>query len=236
MKEENKELKGSIQKAKDLMEEGIGLYNDSSVLRLSIIGIPVIGTVIDTIITTEGQKISYKRLLDFYNQLSNEVSLINDRVIDLEFVKSEEFYDLLLKMSEASMKTRNEEKRKLYSKILATACSNKEIKTDPEHFFNVIAELSVEELLVAKKLFDLKTSEDYNRIVKENYREGSGSVKTSLVLSLTELEIPKEDYEFILLRLQKVGLIKEVVGSFMGYTGGSYELTETFKKLMQVLK
>ena len=227
-------IKANIAQAKYLTEESALLYSDSSALRICISGIPAIGPIIDTLLSTKGQTIAYNRLLEFYNELSKEIQSIDEKIIDLEYVNSEDFYDLLMKLSESSIKTRSNEKKKLYAKILKNSCTISEIKTNPEYFIDIITEISLEEFLVGKKLFELKNSGDYTKLIHEHY-DGKNMMKTRDVLALTDITIDKDDLDFILLRLQKVGLIKELTGSNMGYTGGSYELTKTFAKVMAIL-
>jgi hypothetical protein len=227
--------KEKLENIKYIGEEALNAYNGSSSLRFVISSIPYIGGIIDTILTTNAQEISSRRLNDFFNQLSNRMTEVEEKLIDLEFIKSEEFYDLLFKIIESSQRTRIDEKRKLYSQILCNACKINKEDVNPEFYINVINELTIEELIVAKKLYELKVSGEYKNIVSKNHTAGDGSMGTAQVLTYTELEINHEELPFILLRLQKAGLIKEITGTYMGYSGGGYELTETFKKLMNSL-
>jgi hypothetical protein len=196
--------------------------------------ITAVGPIIDTLLSTKGQTIAYNRLLEFYNELRKEIQSIDEKIIDLEYVNSEDFYDLLMKLSESSIKTKSNEKKKLYARILKNSCIISEIKTNPEYFIDIITEISLEEFLVAKKLFELKNSGDYDKLINDHY-DGKNMMTTSDVLALTDITIDKDDIDFILLRLQKVGLIKELTGSYMGNTGGSYNLTKTFTKIMAIL-
>lgn len=225
-------FKSNIEQAKYLAKESVLLYNDNSPLRLCVLGIPAFGQVIDTILTSKGQSISYNRLLEFFKELENEVSQIDERLINLEFVESEEFYDLLVKTIESSLKTRHVEKRKYFARILKNKSIIQENDLDPEFYLDILNELTIQELYVAKKLFELKTTGEFERIIKDkkNIRQDKD------VLALTDLPIDKEDYTFILLRLQRVGLIKEQVGTIAGYTGGVYNITETFRKLIKIIE
>jgi hypothetical protein len=228
-------IKANVEQAKYLAEESILLYNDNSPLRLCVLGIPSLGPIIDTILTSKGQKIAYDRLIGFIDELKNEINEIDERLINLEFVESEEFYDLLIKSIESSLKTRHEEKRKLFARIIVNRCTVDKSDLNPEFYLDIISELTIEELLVAKKLFELKTTDEYEKLIKR--QEKSEYIKQDQdVLALTDLPIEKDDYTFILLRLQKVGLIKEQTGMIIGYTGGVYNVTETFKKLRKSIE
>ena len=127
-------LKMNIEQVKYLAEESILLYNDNSPLRLYLLGIPIIGSVIDTILTSKGQKISYDRLMNFFHELENEIKEIDERLINLEFINSEEFYDLLVKSIDLSIKTRHDEKRKLYARILKNRSIVEKVEQNPEYY------------------------------------------------------------------------------------------------------
>ena len=226
-------LKSNIEQAKYLAEESILLYNDNSPLRLCLLGFPPIGTVIDTILTSKGQKICYNRLLSFFHNLENEIKEIDERLINLEFIESEEFYDLLVKSIEFSIKTRHDEKRKLYARIIKNRSIVEEVELNHEYYLYIINDLSIEELLVAKKIYELKTTDEYQKLIEVQKSKTDRSVQDKDILALTDLEFEKDDYTFILLRLEKAGLIKEKTEWFLGWEGGVYDITKIFEKLMK---
>lgn len=229
-------LKANIEQAKYLAEETILLYNDNSPLRLCVLGIPSLGPVIDTILTSKGQQISYIRLLSLINNLEEEIKEIDERLINLEFIESEEFYDLLVKSIEASLKTRHDKKRKLFAKIIKHRCIVQKSELNPEFYLDIVSELTIEELIVAQKIYDLKSTNELKILAKKHDIDVNTIKQDKDALALTDLPIDKDDYTFILLRLQKVGLIKEQTGAIFGYEGGIYDITKTFEKLIDVIK
>jgi hypothetical protein len=44
------------------------------------------------------------------------------------------------------------------------------------------------------------------------------------------------DFRISLYKLSRVGLIKEIVGSYADYAGGYYLITPAFKRLMEFIK
>ena len=46
----------------------------------------------------------------------------------------------------------------------------------------------------------------------------------------------KKKSSFIFSRLERNGLIKEVIGTYLGYYGGAYIITDTFRDLMSFLE
>jgi hypothetical protein len=234
MQEENEKNRSLIEQVKYLAEESILLYNDTSLIRSAIVQIPQIGSIIDIFLTSRGQQISYQRLLDLINDLQNEISEIQGKIDDLSFFESEDFYDLLIKAIEASLKTRHDEKREIYAKILASSYNYD--NSNSESYIDIISELSIEELIVAKKMYELRTTtkDRFGEMKKEIRGDKDIPVTDKDVLAYLEIGIPKEDFEFILLRLQRSGLLKEQIGGMLvGYHGGTYDITEMFKKLME---
>jgi hypothetical protein len=45
----------------------------------------------------------------------------------------------------------------------------------------------------------------------------------------------EEELEFMLLRIEKTGLLKEVVASFIGYGGGQYNPTPLFSRFVEFI-
>jgi|GEM_PF-1892927 len=235
MSHKKKKLEASLEQARFVSEESLRLYGESAALRICVQAMGPIGMVIDSILSVKGQNVSYERLLKLFLELEQQVKELDEKMINIEFVQSEEFYDLLLKISEFSIKTRHDEKRKLFAKILVHGCVTHDQKTNPEFYINVISELSIEEILATKKLYELKTSGEYQKIVESIKQEGQSGL-TKHVLASCIPNISEDDFEFILLRLEKTGLIKEKQGMIFDYHGGDYELTETFKKMMKILE
>jgi hypothetical protein len=44
------------------------------------------------------------------------------------------------------------------------------------------------------------------------------------------------DFKISLYKLSRAGLIKEIVGTYVSYTGGHYLITPAFKRLMNFIK
>jgi len=227
-----------IEQIKYLAEESILLYNETPTVRSAIVQIPKIGSIIDIFLTSRGQQISYTRLLGFINDLEDEINKIQSRINDLSFFDSESFYDLLIKAIDASMRTRHDEKRKIFARILASSYSYGYDNSNSESFIDILSELTIEEIIVAKKMYEFRTSnkDEFEEIVNKIKDGKDITVTDKDVLASLDLGIPKEDSEFILLRLQRSGLLKEFIGGMVfGYHGGRYDITEMFKKLMERL-
>ena len=71
------------------------------------------------------------------------------------FLKSEEFFDLLIKTFEAAVRTRHNEKTKYYAKILRSSIINDNyFKYEPEEYLEILSELSLQELEFIKTIYN----------------------------------------------------------------------------------
>ncbi len=116
-----------------------------------------------------------------------------------------------------------------------------------EDYLAVLAELSPREIIVARAVFAQQrekpgldsapfaaerprrkddTDEDDNWL---KMGDASGLGEPSRAVPCT---VPEEDLPFVLLHLQRSGLVNELAGGYIGYTGGVYIVTDTFRKLM----
>ena len=148
------------------------------------------------------------------------------------------FYDLLIKSIEASIKTRHDEKRQIYAKILTSSYFYDANNSNSESFIDIISELTIEEIIVVKKMFEFRTTKknEFSDIVQLIKGGKDIPVTDKDVLAYSIMSIPNEAFEYIFLRLQRSGLLKEQIGGMrFGYYGGSYDITEMFKKMMERL-
>ena len=153
--------------------------------------------------------------------------------IDRAFLDSEEFLDVIMKAFESSAKTRSDKKRQLFARILAARIEQDDLAChSPEDYLSVITQLSESEILIAQKIYEV--------IVSKPRPIGGTQFVGATVGLLEQLhqgkEIPLADYDYVLLRLQRVGLLKEQTGAFAGYSGGAYHLTSAFMNLMRTLE
>jgi hypothetical protein len=163
--------------------------------------------------------------------MNDEFSCAIKDKIDKKFLESEEWFDLVIKSIEESTRTRNVNKIAHYAKILRGAATIQDRNQyHPEDYLNMIIELTPEELSIAKILYDKIQLAGKGKKPELYWASKSGLKKLA-----DQKIIPRADYDYVLLRLQRVGLIKEVTGTFLDYEGGEYILTDAFKKLMDYI-
>jgi hypothetical protein len=215
------------------LKPAIEKYSENALLRASISAIPFIGSPFDVFLATKAQKIVNDRIMNLFNELKEEMNKLEDSVVDKEYINSEEFIDLFIKTIEAAAKTRSNEKIKLYAKLLKGAVKFQDRKKySPEEYLQVLSELIIKELGVARAIYKQQ---------REKKRKNENELQWALRCGWEEVEkecpsIPEEDFQFIFLRLQKSGLVKEIVGGFFDYKGGVFVITQVFRKIMKYLE
>lgn len=227
--EKQSEVKKNID---NYTKKAVEKYSERTYLRALIGAIPYVGGAIDILISSKASKITEKRIFNYIETLSKRLESITEDSIDKKFLETEEFFDLIINSLEKSTKTRSNNKKEYYTEILTKRITNSITSTmTAEDFLEIISELNDIEIEIARKLYD-KMIDDPKWNDKRHYNWAS---KRGLEDLHSEKNIPKADYEFILLRLQKVGLLKEVTGTFLNYEGGDYSITDAFKNLMESL-
>jgi len=217
----------------DKLKPAIEKYSENALLRASISAIPFIGSPLDVFLATKIQKIVNDRIMNLFNELKEEMNTLESKIVDKDYIDSEEFFDLFIKTIEMTAKTRSKEKVKLYAKLLKGAVKFQDRKKySPEEYLQVLSELTIKELEVARAIYKQQ---------REKKRKNENELQWALRCGWEEVEkecpsIPEEDFRFIFLRLQKSGLVKEIVGGFFDYKGGVFVITQVFRKIMKSLE
>jgi hypothetical protein len=209
-------------------------YTNNTILRVLVNAIPYIGSSMDIIFASKGSKIIQERIEVLLRNLETEMGFIEEKMVDYEYLRSEEFFDFLTKVIEASAKTRDRAKIHLYAKMLRGSVVLRDKREfSSEDYLNILIELTPRELEVASVIFeqqgDDRPSSNENDL-QWAYKMGWKNLADKLPT------VSREDLPFVLQRLSKSGLIKEVTGSYFDYVGGVYVITDAFRKLMQFLK
>jgi hypothetical protein len=221
----------------DKMKLAIEKYSENAILRASITSVPFIGSPLDIFLTTEAQKIVNDRIMSLFDKLKEEMNTLEDRIVDKDYINSEEFIELFIRTIEASAKTRNKEKIKLYAKLLKGAIKfQNRKKYSPEEYLQVLSELTIKELEVAKAIY---------RQQRQERRKDENELQWALRCGWEKLEkkcpsIPEEDFRFIFLRLRKSGLIQDLEHIYYSSNKEKkkvvFVITDVFRKIMKYLE
>ena len=209
-------------------------YNDLTHLRAAISTIPFVGSQLDLYLSTPGQKFVEERLEYMIEQLREQMNNIEEEKIDKNAFDTEEGFDLVQKTFIAAAKTRQREKLKVFAKILRGSLTRKNKRHDPELYLKIVDELSERELEVALLLFEVK---EKRKIKVEGENEAQdGMSNDPYWFSKHYPQYTKDELKFIFPRLEKTGLVKELVGSFIGYGGEQYNPTPLFTDFINFIE
>jgi len=209
------------------LEKGSEIYAENTALRALITAIPHIGGSIDIIFASKAIKLIEERLIYLLARLRVEMKSLKEGIVDKDYLESDEFFDLVMRLMDASAKTCHKEKIDIYAKLLtnSVAIQGRE-EFSPEDYLNILIELTPREIDVAKIIYE-----------KEEEIAGGHSAG-KMIIDLKKLSeychfVPKEDLRFILIRLMRVGLLSPTTGWFADV---EYVITEVFRKIMQYLE
>jgi hypothetical protein len=225
-------------------EEANVAYERNTALRTLVVAIPGIGSIFDMVLASEGQRIYRERIhrliADMKVDMQERMETVENSALDKEYLESEEFFDLLIKALDATIKTRDEMKRRMYARILteSTILSEREGHS-PEEYLNLIADLTPLELRVARALYTDWTREEWyesrgTKEIQEAWRGWQERMRA-------EVNIDGADFQLILGRLHSSGLITEEGALFPRSAGPideppQYWVSLGFEKLMRFLE
>jgi hypothetical protein len=223
-----------MDEIKNKLVQASKVYADQTVVRAAINAIPFIGGSLDILLSSTGQNFVIKRIETLISELNVQLQQLDNSKINHEFLETEVGFDLVIKAFNSASRTRQNEKLKLYAKILKGALTEgKEYQEDdPELYLQIIEELSVKELRVAKCLFELKEVKKIHPEQDNPDNNQDGMTNDAWWLSKQFPEFDKDELVSIFVRLERTGLIKELVGSYIGYGGGQYLINPLFKKFI----
>ncbi len=217
---------------KHQIQQGLEIYSQRTVLRAVVNAIPWVGGSLDVVLSSGGQKIIEQRVCEIITRLKDDLELVKEVAIDREFLDTEAFFDLFRKALEASIKTRDDEKIKLYARILRNSLFKSVINKDAaEDYLSVLAELSSKELAVAKVIYDMQKDGPQKDENELQMAERSGWKNLASRAGLQE-----DEQDFILKRLERTGLIKEITSGYWDYAGGVYVITKAFHSMMDYIR
>jgi hypothetical protein len=207
------------------------LYADNTALRTFIVSIPYLGGGIDMIIATEGQKVTKERIFKLIDEMKQRMEQHEEEAINKEYLASDEFIDLVIKAFDSAAKTRNEEKIRLYARILTeSTVRDKQGTYFPEEYLNVLAGLTPRQVEVAWAIYEVQVEPREERHPEggEGWHQEKEQVRKKLNLDGTQLV-------FMLKSLVAAGLVAEIGRTTPGTIAIEYSITPAFKEMMDFL-
>jgi hypothetical protein len=131
------------------------LYDADPVLRAAVESIPGIGAALGALLSGDRRALFENRLRLFLEDLRSEVeNILRKSGLDEQVIQSQGYAHLLLLAMEAAVRSRSNEKRRLYARLLARRasldCPSHEERA--EEVMQSLAELSMTEFSVLKAI------------------------------------------------------------------------------------
>ena len=199
----------------------------------SFVGIPIFGSIMIHSITEVNDVISQKRVTKLADEINVNIQRIDENSVDKHFLRSEEFHDFFVETLNCTLKERNEDKIKFFSKLLVDSIVNGEVKYNMD-YVKALSELSYEQIVILKEMYNQQKDLPYDEkdelilLNKHGWQDLSKKMNDKYAIA-------PEDLTFLLKRVERTGFVYEVNGSYMSYNGGIYRITPTFIKLMKKL-
>ena len=162
-------FKSSIVKKE--IDNALEYYENSIIPRAMVQTIPVVGSSIDTILTGKISRNWRNNVLKLLQDLKKRLDGIEEKYLDFKYIHSEDFEALIFQILFSLQTTYQEEKIKLFSKIIANSVQikfSKELRK--ERIVKIIEELTILHikiivLFVEKKKLLLKNIENKNDLI-----------------------------------------------------------------------
>ena len=143
-----------INKLDDLIVKAAkkGFENPNAGWTLS--NIPVYGQLIQKTVSLESA-ILRGRMENLILFTGDEVQKVDRKKIDFSYFETDEFYDIVRRVLEYTLRTRDETKIRLYARILVRTplLNNAAFRPAAEDFLLILLELSPADLLLAREEF-----------------------------------------------------------------------------------
>lgn len=232
----SEEEKHVLQKIEKGIVRAIDEYSNNPSVTMAVSSIPTIGPVIDMIIQTTSSQISQRRFLELCRMLKEEIALIDETKIDKSFLESEEGCDLIRKAFRTALETAEDEKIRLYARILVRAAilDNASYRYHSKDFLSILLELSPADLTVAREIYNQQ--KHHADKIRHTENQLSAVETSGWKLLPTICKMDETEFDLAVAKLARVNLIKEIVGSYYGYEGGEYRITNTFRRMMKLIE
>jgi DNA-binding MarR family transcriptional regulator len=233
--DEDKRIWGKIEK---LVARATDEYTSRPDISLYVSSIPIIGPIIDHTFRIKASEIQMGSIVTLFDALEAEISQVDKTKIDKQYLESIEGYDIFRKMLIATLETINNNKIRLYARILIRSAilDNSKFRYYSKDFISLLLELSPPDLQVARNMYKQQKDTPADEINRKALDEVE-IVERSGFRQLRELlGLDKAEFDLALTKLVRAGLIRQVVGSYDQYTGDLYAITRTFRKMMELIE
>ncbi len=207
-------------------------YKKNFVIRSLVQLIPFgIGSAADTTIVTLVENIREDRVRTFFDELAaGKVELKQ------ELLENEEFLHCYFATVSAALRSYRKEKIRMFARLLKKSTLPDSLSNidEYEEYLGILDELSYREILVLN-LLD-KYESKFPQEKDKNDLERANRFWDEFTKELEEsLQVPQDEIDAVLTRLNRTGCYETFIGTYAGYTGGKGKLTATYRRLKSLV-
>jgi hypothetical protein len=208
-------------------------------IQTAVLTIPIVGPYVSSILSIWMNDTQQRRLRNFIIEMASEMQTLEESRVDFNYFRSEEFEDLMMLIAERSSKTRHHEKYRMFCQILRSVSTfeGKAYRRYAEDCVDIVSDLSPSDMVLAAKIFEQqetmpKTFPKANPTVNELLEvkdRGWANLQKQCRLSEVALQLS-------LVKLERQGLIRELVGYLDNAGQGIYIITPVFRKFAELIR
>lgn len=206
-------------------EQKVSIANESLIglIKGAIGAIPYFGTAVNEALFEINSRIKQKRINILVEKLKVQIEKIDEKVIDKEYLRSDDFYDLTKILMENILRTGNEEKINFLAKVYLNGVINRVSYEDDlgKIFSGFIMELSPMQIIILKFIAEneggLDEVNSYENLLNIFQQHHSG------------LQIDRYQFKYFCQDLENKGLVTFGSGLADFYSTKGYILLESSK-------
>jgi hypothetical protein len=190
-------------------------YSDKTWLRGLVQAIPYIGGTLDTWVGGPASAAQKKHIEEFIQYTSEAFAEIDEKLLNKEFLKSEEFFALFRDLLQRASLTHDQEKIRLLSQAFASSALSSADSISRDSAIDIISHLSAAHVVVLRTLATAEPSEHY--VTRDASDQGVGGFMHASVswIAQNHPELANLPLEIICNDLARYDLLDvERVGTF----------------------
>lgn len=213
------------------IEQLSDMYQTNPAIRALIQLVPIV-SVADAALVTKIEKTRTERARVFFDELGNGTVQLTQ-----EMIESEDFLHCYFSTLKAASNSHRREKIRYFARLLTSSITLSEISTidEYEEYLSILDDLSFRELelLIVLSRYEKEyfLQDDKNPLQRANRLWDQFSPEVCSKFSISDGEL-----DGMLARLNRTGLYKTIIGTYVGYNGGRGELTPMYAKLEKMIR
>lgn len=127
---------------------------DDAIYRAIIQLIPTVGGAVDTLIFHKADQIKFERLQKFTDETRSDLTRLKERIIDKEFLQSEEFLFIAEEVLKQILNEYNQEKIDLFKTYFVNSVTSKPHEYTHRDYLSTLSSITPRQLMIFKQIIE----------------------------------------------------------------------------------